>query len=297
MLSIIVLLAMTSFTIAQVKKELKPKQFVSTVHMKGKADFIYYALSEKTKTTIEVEGPGKLTVYNRARLEKNEQASQPYYLKYLLNNKLVISKKIGPQDKSTKVRYKNKLPGVPTKAVKEVIKIPPGKHKISFFKHKAKHKAHVRFVYEKTKKTHWKELTSKDNDPIKIQYLKSKKQQQYFRVNNKEGFLFSTNNNKKLRVFLRADFDYKMHNENIIRFILKRDGKPIKTYKVTCKKSNAVENISNQKLIPGNLEKIFIDLKDSGAHRYEIILKDPKKSAMIRVFVDDKEKATTKPTI
>ena len=93
-------------------------------------------------------------------------------------------------------------------------------------------------------------------------------------------------------MFLRADFDYKMHDQNIIRFILKRDGIPLKTYKITCKKSNAVENLSDQKLICGALEKIFIDLKDIGTHHYEIILKDPNKSAMIRVFLDDKKQKT-----
>ena len=38
-------------------------------------------LAASKGTTIEVEGPGKLTVYNRVRLLNKEKQSQPYYLK------------------------------------------------------------------------------------------------------------------------------------------------------------------------------------------------------------------------
>ncbi|NQY06882.1 MAG: hypothetical protein HRT68_12015 [Flavobacteriaceae bacterium] len=290
--ALIVVLALTTQVIAQKKQEIRPKKFVSIVYIKGPSDFLYYALSEKSKTTIEVEGPGKLTVYNRVRLEKNQPTSTPYYLKYVLDDRLITSRKVGPQKKSEKIKYKKNLPGTPSKADKEVIKIPPGKHKLTFFKHKTMQKAHVRFVYQKSDKISWRELkNNKDSKGIKIQYTKSKKEQTYFRVTNKNSFSFSAENNSKLRVFLRADFDYKIHNQNIIRLIVKKDGKQIGTYKVTCKKSIAVDNLTYKKLIPGSLEKIFIDLPKGQKGKYEILLKDPNKSAMIRVFVDDKKQA------
>lgn len=287
----IALLGMSAEAIAQKKKEIRPKKFVNLVYMKGSSDFVYYALSEKTKTTLEVEGPGKLIVYNRARLEKNEKQSTPYYLKYTIDNKKITSKKIGPQKRSDKIKYKKKLPGTPTKAEKEVIIIPPGKHTLNFYKYKAKHSAHVRFIYEKKDKIKWEEL--KNNDHLKkvnIQYTKTKKEQEYYRISDKRGFVFTSNNSKKLRVYLRADFDYKMHSQNIIRFVLKRNGEVVGTYKVTCKKSSTVENITDKKLVPGILERIFIDLPEGENHRYEIMLKDPNKSAIVRVFLDKNEK-------
>lgn len=283
--------------LAQKKKEIRPKKFVNLVYMTGSSDFVYYALSEKSRTTIEVTGPGNLTVYNRVRLENNKQASAPYYLKYIMDDKRITSEKIGPQEISKKIKYKNKLQGTPSKADKEIIKIPPGKHRISFFKYKTKQKAHVRFIFQPTEKMNWKEITAANNlDPVNIQYSKTKKQQQYYRITNKTGFSFQSDNNRKIRIFLRADFDYKMHRENVIRFVLKKNGVPLKTYKVTCKKSNTVQNLSNKSLIPGALEKIFIDIPSNGKDHYEIVLKDPKKSAMIRVFLGKNNASIIKPT-
>jgi len=277
---------------AQKRKEIKPKKFVGTVHMIGSTDFIYYALSEKTKTSIEVTGPGVLTLYNRVRLENNTKLSTPYYLKYTLDKKRIVSRKIGPQAISIKVKYKSKkLKGKPSKADKEIIKIPPGKHTISFYKYKTKQKAHIRFMYEQKEKLNWNELKS-DNDlkKVTLQYLKTKKEQQYYRVDNANGFSFvTTKGHSKIRVFLRADFDYKMHSENIIRILLREKGTKTTTYKMTCFKSKKVENRTDKKLIPGKLEKLYIDIPVKGNHSYELLLKDPKKSALVRVFLDKKK--------
>lgn len=286
LLSLLVLLSSSLY--AQKKKEIKPKKFVSAVHMSGNTDFIYFALSEKAKTTIELIGPGKLTLYNRVRLEDNKQVSQPYYLKYTIDNKRVSTKKIGPKAISKKVRYKSKkLAGNPSKADKEVISIPPGKHVISFYKYKTKQKAHVRFEYLQTEKQQWQELTSNDLKKVELQYLDTKKKNHYARINGNEAFHFSTTeNNSKVRVYLRADFTYKMHTDNIIRLVLK-SGSGSKTYKLTCKKSKKVENLTDRKLIPGKLEKIYIDIPlKKGNDQYELLLKDTKKSALVRVFLN-----------
>lgn len=290
--SIKVSLAIAFLIVANViqaqKKELKPKKFVSTVHMSAESDFIYYALSEKTKTTLDVKGPGKLTIYNRVRLLDNNTLSKPYYLKYTLDKKKVATKKISPKEVSKKVRYKNKkLAGKPSKADKEVIIIPPGKHIISFYKYKTKQKAHVRFEFTPTAKQNWKELVSTYLKNVALQYIATKKKNNYYRINNTEVFRFSTTeNNTKVRVYLRADFTYKMHADNVIRLVLK-SGKDSKTYKLTCKKSKKVENLTDRKLIPGRLEKIYIDIPlKKGNSQYELSLKDPNKSALVRVFVN-----------
>ena len=270
------------------KKELKPKKFVSTVHMSGQSDFIYYALSEKTSTTLEVKGPGKLTIYNRVRLLDNKKLSQPYYLKYTLDKKKVSTKKISSKEISKKVRYKSKkLAGKPSKADKEVIIIPPGKHTISFYKYKTNQKAHARFEFTPTAKQNWKELVNTDLKKVDLQYLDTKKKNQYVRIDHNNSFNFSATNDKsKLRIFLRADFTYKMHTDNIIRLVLK-NGKESKTYKITCKKSKKVENLTDKQLIPGSLEKIYIDIPlKKGQNNYELSLKDPKKSALVRVFIN-----------
>jgi len=292
------LILLSNSLYAQKKKEIKPRKFVSTVHMSGNTDFIYFALSEKAKTTVEVIGPGKLTLYNRVRLEDNKQISKPYYLKYMVDKKKVSTKKIEPQTVSKKVHYKSKkLAGKPSKADKEVINIPPGKHVISFYKYKTKQKAHVRFEYLQTEKQQWQELVSSNLKKVELQYLATKKKNSYTRINSNDVFRFSTTeNNTKVRVYLRADFNYKMHTDNVIRLILK-SGSGAKTYKLTCKKSKKVENLTDRKLIPGKLEKIYIDIPlKKGNNQYELLLKDTQKSALVRVFINKPKETDTQKT-
>lgn len=287
-LSLLITFFIASHVLHAQKKELKPKKFVSTVHMSGSSDLIYYALSEKAKTTIEVQGPGKLTIYNRVRLLDHKTLSKPYYLKYTIDKKKVATKKISAKKVSQKICYKNKkLIGKPSKADKEVITITPGKHTISFYKYKTKQKAHVRFEFLPTEKQNWKELVNTDLKNVVLQYLASKKKIKYTRITNKDSFRFSsTINHSKVRIFLRADFTYKMHTDNIIRLVLK-NGTETKTYKLTCNKSKTVENLTDRTLVPGKLEKIYLDIPlQKGIHQYELSLKDPKKSALVRVFIN-----------
>lgn len=289
---IVVLILFFVATISNAQKEIKPLKFLTTVQLTGPSDFIYYALSEKVKTALVVEGPGELTLYNRVRLNTNEKESKPYFLKYTLNNKMIISKKIGPQTASQKIKYKStKVDGVPSVVDKVIIKIPPGKHKLNFYKCKTDQKVHVRFMYKQEIKTNWKEIKTKnDLKQVVILNLKSKKTQNYSRIDNFQRFKFSTNeDNSKIRVFLRADFNYKMHSQNVCRVILKENGKNIATYKITCHKSKVVENKTDKKLIPGSLEKLYIDIPVNGKHNFELLLKEPNQSALVRVFIDESE--------
>jgi len=287
------LFAVTPRLEAQYKQEVKPTKFVNLVPMVGDSDFVYYALSEKSKTTIEVQGPGDLIVYNRVRLEKNQERSKPYYLKYLLDNKRIISEKIGPQTKSSKVTYKGNLKGTPSKADKITIQIPPGKHTLNFYKYKTKNKAHVRFVYEQKAKPHWIDQTPLTAlEPVGITHITSKKTQNYYRIDANQGFSFSANNQQRIRVYLRADFTYKMHGNNVLRLVLKQGSSEISTYKITCQKSNKVEYANDKKHIAGALEKIYIDLPKGVDQTYELQLKEPGKSAIIRVSLDVPTKLT-----
>ena len=291
-LSSLAVILISFFNVAQAQQsEIKPKKFVSAVYMNGASDFIYYALSEKSKTTLMVNGPGKLTVYNRVRLENNAAQSTPYYLKYIVDGKKIATKKVGPQKFSKKVRYKNsKLKGKPSKADKETILVPPGKHHITFYKYKTKQKAHVRFVFTPSKKLKWTEVTDSTLSKVNLQYVKTKKSNHYTRIDENNSFrLVTGKENTKIRIFLRADFTYKTHTTNTVRLVVKSENGDLKIYKLTTKKSNSVENLSDKHLIPGKLEKIYIDLPLEKEQSYELSLKDKNQSALIRVFLDNQK--------
>jgi len=268
---------------------LEPKEFTETVQITGASDYTYYSLSNEERTTIEVIGPGTLSVYNRVQLEEDVLKSQSYFLKYIIDGAKVQTKKINSKLHSNNVSYKNKeLNSKPSKAHKEVIRIPPGKHSISFYKSNVDQNVHVRFKFDKTKKQNWKEIKSYGLQKVQLQEVSSKKKVSYSRIDHTKSFNFSTSrNNSKIRVFFRADFDYKMYNQSIIRFTLKNQSGEFRNYKLTVEKSNRVENLTDKELVPGKLEKIYIDIPVNQNEKYELSIKDSKNSALVRVFLND----------
>ncbi|MEM7187132.1 MAG: hypothetical protein AAF466_10775 [Bacteroidota bacterium] len=292
-LSLWMLLCTSAISFGQEKKDVIPNKFVALVYMSGNKDFVYYALSEKKKTEIEVNGPGTLTIYNRARLENNEKASKPYYLRYLMDGKLIQSKKIGPQSISRKYKYKSNLTGSPSKAQKEEIRIPPGKHTLSFFKYKASHKAHVRFEFKESQPLSWAELPpDRPLQQVAIKYVPTGKRTEYYRVGSTNTYRFSVDGGAKLRVFLRADFTYNMHAQRTVRLDLIRNGSVLRTYKMTCHKSRKSEYVSEKKMMLGTLEKIYVDIPAGLGGQYELRLRAANGSALIRASlgVSDQKK-------
>lgn len=288
--AVLAMLFVSQLASAQKKVELRPAKFVGIVILDGKKDYTYYALSEKSKTTLKVKGPGKLTVYARPRLENGATESRSFGIKYTIDEKVIKVKRIGKLLKSDKFSYKGKLEGAPTKAGKFVINIPPGSHKLSFFKNRTYQKVHARFVFKPEKKPSWKDLQPQDSlELVQLASAKSSKQRKYFRIDREKGFKFETTGKSRLRILVRTEFDYKMHLENDIRIAIKQDGKVIKTYKISSKRSSNMAYVNEKKLIPGTLQKIHVTIPE-GKHNYEIIVKDRKKSAVIRVSEDQNGK-------
>ena len=277
-------LLLTNLSFAQ--QRIKPQtKNTKTIITTGKTNSTYYNLSKQKPVTVTVSGPGELVVYTRTLVNQDRNSSRPFILKYKVDGKRVKTKKVPKKQKSLRSRVKKNTKTLATKAHKVRIKIPDGKHTYSFYRQTSKQKVITRFSFEKQTKSAWKEIKSKHLKPVILKDLNNKKTVNYAQISNKESFSFkTTNNTSRIRLFFRANFNYKMLEDCVNRLEIKIDGKPT-AFKIASKKSSRLENITHSELIPGALEKIYIDVPAKGNHTIEISLNDDTNtSGLIRVF-------------
>ena len=292
---IIVLLSLlvlsSNVGLAQTHKTIKPSHRVSRVKMKGKKVINYYALSSKERTQLTLVGPGKLEVLLRVRLEDTTKASLPYIVQSVLDDKKSKIDSIGSEKVSHKLTYVNtKLIGKPSQASKIHIHIPPGKHTVKFYKGKTEQKIHAEFKYTKDKnEPKWKELTPDlALDTVRIKYLNEKGViKKYYRITAQKPFVLHSEDSLQLKLVVKAELDVKDQFGSPLILEIKENGKVVKSFKVTGKKSQKTEYVDEKKLIPGNSNVIYFD-GPKGKHTYQIALTDKKKSAILLVDYDAK---------
>ena len=284
----VLLSAQSFFAIGQSTKEQVPDKFVGTVILAAKKSYVHYTLSQKQVTELTITGPGELTVYTRVRIGTDEQSSGSFHLKYILDGSTVSIKVIGGLKPSTKTSFKSKLEGVPTQAAKTVIRIPPGKHVLAFYKAKTSQPIHSRFLFKLFNKPAWKDIKpSSDLEKVGLTYSGGKTSRNYYRITSKEAFHFSINDTARLRILVRDEFTYKMLSENYLRLEVTEEGKEPKTYKFLTKRAKNVNYSSISKLVPSYLKSMYLDLpRPTTGQKFIIKLKEGWRSALLRISYD-----------
>lgn len=288
---LLILVVLSNWGLAQNHKTIKPTHRVSRVKMKGEKVINYYALSSKERTQLSLNGPGKLEVLLRVRLEDTTKASIPYIVQSILDDKKSKIDSIGSEKVSRKLTYvSTKLVGKPSQASKIHIHIPPGTHTIKFYKGKTEQKVHAEFKYKKDKKEPtWKEYTPDlALDTVRIKYLNKKGViKKYYRITSEKPFVLHSTDSIHMKLVVKAELNVKEQFGSPLILDIKENGKVIKSFKVTGKKSQKTEYVDEKKLIPGNSNVIYVSLP-KGIHTYQIALADKKKSAIILVDLDAK---------
>jgi len=281
--SFICALLFVNLTFAQ-KRIVPQKNNSKRTLTTGKTNSTYYNLSKSKPVSLTVSGPGELVVYTRTVVNEKKNSSRPFILTYKVDGKRIKTRKVPKKQKSLRSRLKADSKLV-TKAHKVKIKVPSGKHTYSFYRQTTKQQVLTRYTFEKRSKSAWNEIQSKKLKPVILKDLNKQKTVQYAQISNKEIFRFKTDKNtSRIRVFFRTNFSYKMLEDCVNRLQIKIDGKPT-AFKISSKKSSRLENTTHTQLIPGALEKIYIDIPKKGKHSIEIsLIDDTETSGLIRVF-------------
>ena len=282
--SVICAILLVNLTFAQ-KKVVPQKNNSKKIITTGKTNSTYYNLTKSKPVTLTVSGPGELVVYTRTVVNEKKNASRPFILKYKVDGKRIKTRKVPKKQKSLRSRLKTDSKVVTSKAHKVKIKVPSGKHTYSFYRQTTKQQVLTRYTFQKRSKSTWKEIQAKKLKPVILKDLNKQKTVQYAQISNKETFKFKTDTNTgRIRVFFRTNFSYKMLEDCVNRLQITIDGKQT-AFKISSKKSSRLENITHSQLIPGALEKIYIDIPEKGEHEVEISLNDDTDtSGLIRVF-------------
>ncbi len=82
------------FVHAQGQKEVTPDKFIGSIIIAASKNYVYYPLSEKSKTELTLTGPGDLTVFTRVRMVDTTRLSDPFVLKTVTDGGSVSTNEI-----------------------------------------------------------------------------------------------------------------------------------------------------------------------------------------------------------
>lgn len=292
-LSILVLLTLAYAVGAQKKEVIEPSKYVAKVVLQGKNTYTYYALSEKSRTSFKVDGPGLLEINVRVRAEEGKFKSEPFKIRHVRSDKFMEVEAI-PELLAGNLKFKSKtLTGTPTKLHKIVIDVPPGKHTYSFYKERTDQKAHMRAFYKAFPKPKWKAV-----DPLNmvnsktIKYIKSGTEREYHQVTKQQGLQFDINDHGSYKVTVRPEFTYSMLDETILKLKLTNlSSGDTKVYKLNSRRSNKLEFVGDLKNTPGTASSFYINLDKpmNPTEIYEFTVQGGAKAAIIKLSKDQNE--------
>ncbi len=241
--------------------------------------FSYYKLNSKIKTIIKPNGTGKLVVFSRKRLSANDNGK--YSFTYKINNSEINVINVPKSTISKSSTYKSyNIKELPSNYKKTVIEIKDENQIIEF---SSNDKVDARFVFYKDKqKKNWIDFKLKHEDTAVLVAKKSQKERLYYRISSENRLHIKDIKGTKMRIIVRGEFTYDMHSGNDYILVLKDEDMIIKSYKLSCTKSTEMEYKFNDDMVPGTLDKIYINIP-KGNHNYYLEIKNHDKTALIRV--------------
>ena len=264
------------------KKKIRPVNYTEKNIIKTGRKLKYYKLNSVIPTIIKLKNPGELFVYTRERLSADNETGYNFSYKDKNANKKIIH--IPYSRISSKTLYKSyDIYKKPSGFHKTVIDIPPNYGELQF---SSVYNADARFVFKEAKtKPDWKKISPLNKcEKVELQYKKTKTIRNYNRISGTKKFSFNTNDDSRIRIFTRGEFTYDMHSNNDYEIILKEGDKIINTYKLSCFRSSQTEYNNNDEMIPGTLDRVYIDIPQ-GKHSYTLSVNNNNKTALIRVYV------------
>lgn len=289
-LSVLSLLALAYKGEAQKRKVMEPSKYVAKVALQGKNTYMYYALSEKSRTLFRVDGPGQLEVNVRVRVEEGKFKSEPFKIKHVRSDKFMQVEGV-PELLAGNLKFKSKnLEGTPTKWHKILIDVPPGKHTYSIYKQKTDQKAHIKAFYKAYPKPKWSNV-----DPLNvvgsktIKYIKSGTERTYHQVTRQQGVQFEVSEAGSYKVIVRPEFTYSMLDETILKLKLKNIATgDAKVYKVNAKRANKLEFLDDPKNTPGTSSTFYLKFDEpiGNPETYEFTVQGGAKAAILKLAKD-----------
>jgi hypothetical protein len=245
--------------------------------------FNYYALSRDSMTHVSVKGPGKLTITTRTRFTSESPDSLTYSIVYVCDDKKLKVhkvKKAGREGTKVSILSSADIPSTPKTFT---IKVDPEIHDYSFVMLDKSPQVDLiyKFVPDVTTPK-WKDLPPlNDTSKVKIK-VDTTNIQSYYKLSSTHAQKFKIKGPTSLRVFTRLEYNYNMQGSLSYRVRVKRNDTIIGTYKLSTKPSIDAQFINNKKLIPGTLEKFYLDVP-KGDNNYEFILLDKHFNSLIRI--------------
>jgi hypothetical protein len=265
-----------------------PTKKQEEIILKGNKLYSYYKLKQENPISINIEGPGKLTVNVRVLLNEKEEQSTPFHFVYIKDKQKHSDKEIKALKKTTDILYGNR--GV-TNAHKIIINVPPGEHKYSLSKKNDKQESYINFKYEKQPSPEWVDLQPIYKlHQVRLVQIENKKILSYYRIANNDSLKITAKPGDYIRAYLRPEFKQNEISGIKSRIAVKLNDTILYTYSIRSKRCEKVVYENELQLIPGTLSEIYIRIpKNKNGNEtksnYSISLVEKNKTALIRLSI------------
>ncbi len=285
---VLLFLFSTGGVAAQDNAEILPLKNKNNINVIAKGKPIkYFTLSPAEGTWFAVDGPGRLIGFCRVRLKSGANPDSVYSIKYKIDDKLVRVKKLRKVNVDPNASYEDKtIKLLPSKVKDFTIQIPPDKHIIEIFSTNPDVIIDAHFKYKEGKKPKWEHVEPSNKPPTeKLKALNEDKIQEYYRVNNSSVIKVKVKGPTTIQAFVRGEFQCDVYGSDEIKIEAFRNDTLLKTYRFSCKRSNALVYEKNKDLVPGGLDKIFMEVP-KGDNNFKFVMKSVNKSALMRFSYD-----------
>lgn len=271
------------------KTVLKPTNHAGKVLIISNKKYLYYAFAKNKKMQLKVKGPGKIDVMLRMRLKDSADISKNFSLQYIIDGSKSKIKKIPTRKASLKSKYKKSSNGLPSKAYRFKISIPPGTHILDLKKLKTNEKVHSHFTFNSLPEPIWKTYYPFEKlEEIAIKYIDKKGEiKKYYRISDKSPFKLKSLDTMSIKVVVKAELGNTVQSNTPLHLILKTNGKIKRTYKISGYKSRKTEYVSEGKLIPGKTNVFYLKIP-KGVNNYEFLVAEKNTTALIQIYFDSK---------
>lgn len=241
----------------------------------------YFELSQNQPSIIQITGPGTLKVITRVNFLPTHGPKLNYKIQYIIDDTQPQIVKISESSRSETARYLSDEEGIPGQSKPIEIPVSRGTHTIEFRSLEPLLSLYARYIFTpgKEKKTDW--ISYSPLPPLEpVELLTHEETVKYYRFSAENPLRIEITGPSELKIFTRAEHNYKMKGRIDYRVQVKRNNEIIHTFQLGNVPSEVTMYRDNKDLIPGKACEFSI-IVPKGSHLYEIIPLDEDKSTLL----------------
>lgn len=247
---------------------------------------MYYVLRGGNTVEITVEGPTRLRVLSRSKLETADETPEYGYLVNMIG-----------QEEGVRVTHqcrlseKTKLAVDPSVHIgvsrKKTIKVPDGKHTYIFSLPKDDPRTvYLRFARRTAKFSQGTKMVAMnpEDHTSRVDLLTREEGYTYYRIGRGNTLRLPLNGPATLKVLSRIEYDQNMRGSQKWKLQIVEDGNVKVTHALSARVSEVTAYYESNSLVPSRAETFYVEIPE-GEHVYEFRLPENHRTVLLRFLL------------